>query len=84
MTDKLLGNGNGAGTWLKIALAMVPVAGILIQVWADVRELKNQRAAAISAERIAGLEAQVKQHDREIDYNRNQIERIWREKKSND
>jgi hypothetical protein len=75
---------NGAGTWLKIGLAMLPVAGILIQLWADVRELKNLRAAAISAERIASLEVQVKQHDREIDYNRDQIERLWREKKGSD
>lgn len=70
-------NGNGAGVWLKIGLAMLPVAGIMITVWADVRELKNERTERVSVERIAKLESQMAQVQREVDRNQEQIERLW-------
>lgn len=71
------GNGNGAGVWLKIGLAMLPVVGIMITVWADVRQLKTERTERVSVERIAKLESQMLQMQREVDRNEGQIERLW-------
>jgi heme exporter protein D len=71
------GNGSGAGVWLKIGLAMLPVAGIMITVWADVRQLKNERTERVSVERIAKLESQMGQVQREVDRTQEQIDRLW-------
>lgn len=69
---------NGASVWLKIGLAMLPVAAALITMWADVRELKNQRADRISGERIAKAESEIDQLQREVTINRGHIESLWR------
>lgn len=79
MRDQVHGNGqNGAGVWLKIGLSMLPVAAAIITMWADVRELKNQRADRISGERIAKAEAEIDQLQREVSINRQHIESLWR------
>lgn len=40
-------------------VTMAPIAIVLITMWADVRELKRDRLALVSGERIAKLESQV-------------------------
>lgn len=40
-------------------VTMAPIAIVLITMWADVRELKRDRLALVSGERIARLESQV-------------------------
>lgn len=45
--------------WLKIAIAMLPVIGIGIGMWADVRSMKSERAL-ITDGRLVRLEEQVK------------------------
>lgn len=45
--------------WFKIGLALIPVVGIMIGMWSDVRSLKSERAL-ITDGRLVRLEEQVK------------------------
>lgn len=49
----------GDSVWLKIAIAMLPILGVGIGMWADVRSMKNDRAL-ITDGRLVRLEEQVK------------------------
>lgn len=40
---------------------LLPIAGVLIALWADVQQLKSDRAERVSPERMATLEATMQQ-----------------------
>lgn len=62
--------------WFKIGLAMVPILGICIVTWADVRSMKAERAV-ITDGRLVKLEVQTATCERELTELKSQIGRLW-------
>lgn len=60
---------------------LLPIAGVMITLWADVRQIKNERAERVSGERIAKIEGQVESLTREVRRNdeegQRDRQRIW-------
>lgn len=61
---------------------MLPIAAVLITLWADVRQIKTERAERVSGERIAKIEGQVDALTNEVRRNdaegQRDRERIWK------
>jgi len=68
---------------------LLPIVGVLVTTWADVRQLKEERLERVSGERIARIEAQIEslQHEmkrkddelrRTDEASRQDRDRIWR------
>jgi hypothetical protein len=62
--------------WFKIALAMIPVCGIVISMWADVRSMKADRTV-ITDGRLVRLEEQEKAQDKQIEDIKHQLQALW-------
>lgn len=71
--------------WIKILLVMIPctvtVVGVMISLWADVRDMKSQRLL-ITDGRLVRLEEQQKAQDKQIEDVKRQLTALWARRRS--
>ncbi len=62
--------------WIKIGLALVPVVGLMIATWADVRSMKSERTL-ITDGRLVRLEESQLAQNQQIEDIKRQLQLLW-------